>query len=107
MRSPAASSTGAYSLTASGDAPANPLPDPAPEKTSLHPLFLIIAYIAGGVLQVIVVADCTVTFVALFVPNFTLTVPLVAKLEPVIVTSVPPACGPFVGLRLPIAGGGT
>ena len=51
----------------------------------------------AGVVQVICVAEFTATPVAALAPNFTVTVPLVAKYEPVIVTDVPPPSGPPMG----------
>src|SRR5579862_810962 len=58
----------------------------------------------GGEVAVIVVADVTVTAGAAVVPNFT--VSPVAKLVPVILTAIPPAALPEVGVRAVTAGCG-
>jgi len=50
----------------------------------------------AGEVAVIEVAELTTTFDAAFAPNFTAVAPV--KFEPVIVTDVPPAAGPLVGL---------
>ena len=52
---------------------------------------------AGGLSAVIVVSLTTVRFVAGVVPKSTAVAPV--KPVPVIVTRVPPAAGPLVGLR--------
>ena len=51
----------------------------------------------AGLLAVIVVALTTMTLVAAVAPNLTDVAPV--KPVPVIVTRVPPAAGPLVGLR--------
>ena len=53
--------------------------------------------VPAGLSAVIVVSLTTVTFVAAVVPKSTAVAPV--KLVPVIVTRVPPAAGPLVGLR--------
>ena len=58
--------------------------------------------VLAGLSAVIVVLLTTVTSVAAFVPKSTTVAPV--KLVPVIVTEVPPAAGPLVGLRLVTAG---
>ena len=50
----------------------------------------------AGALAVMVVGELTTKETALVEPNLTASVP--AKLVPVMVTEVPPAVGPFVGL---------
>ena len=59
----------------------------------------------AGVVAVIVVLFTTTTFVAAALPNFT--VAPVAKFVPVIVTAVPPAVDPVVGLTLLTVGDAT
>ena len=56
----------------------------------------------AGLSAVIEVSFTTVTFVAAFVPKSTAVAPV--KPVPVIVTRVPPASGPLVGLRPVTAG---
>ena len=56
-----------------------------------------------GLMAVIVVSSTTVTPVAAVVPKFTAVAPV--KPVPVIVTDVPPAAGPLVGL-MPVTVGG-
>ena len=51
----------------------------------------------AGEVAVMDVAETTTTFVAELAPNFTAVAPV--KLVPVIVTDVPPAAGPLVGLN--------
>ena len=51
----------------------------------------------AGEVAVIEVAELTTTFDAAFAPNFTAVAPV--KLVPVMVTDVPPATGPLVGLN--------
>ena len=58
--------------------------------------------VPAGLLAVIVVSFTTVRFVAAVVPNSTAVAPV--KPVPVIVTGVPPAVGPLVGLRPVTAG---
>ncbi len=58
--------------------------------------------VPAGLSAVIVVSFTTVTFVAAVVPKSTAVAPV--KSVPVIVTSVPPAVGPLVGLRPVTAG---
>ena len=58
----------------------------------------------AGLVAVIVVSLTTVTPVAAVVPKSTAVAPV--KLVPVIVTDVPPAAGPLVGLR-PVTVGAT
>jgi hypothetical protein len=58
-----------------------------------------------GVVAVIVVAFTTTTLVAAALPN--VTVAPVTKLVPVIVTAVPPAVDPLLGLTLVTVGGTT
>ena len=60
--------------------------------------------VPAGLFAVIVVSFTTVTFVAAVAPKSTAVAPV--KLVPVIVTNVPPACGPVVGLR-PVTVGAT
>ena len=50
----------------------------------------------AGEVAVIEVAELTTTFDAAFAPNFTAVAPV--KFVPAIVTDVPPATGPLVGL---------
>jgi hypothetical protein len=57
----------------------------------------------AGVVAVIDVALTTTTLVAAVLPN--VTVAPVAKFVPVIVTAVPPAAGPLLGLTLLTVGG--
>jgi hypothetical protein len=59
----------------------------------------------AGVVAVIVVLLTTTTFVAAVLPNFT--VAPVAKFVPVIVTAVPPAATPLLGLTLLTVGSTT
>jgi hypothetical protein len=54
--------------------------------------------VPAGVVAVIDVLLTTTTFVAAVAPNFT--VAPAAKFVPVIVTAVPPATGPLLGLTL-------
>src|SRR5712692_1250792 len=56
----------------------------------------------AGLVAAIDVAELTVKLVAVVLPNLTTVAPV--KLVPVIVTLVPPAAGPLVGLRLVTAG---
>jgi hypothetical protein len=56
----------------------------------------------AGVVAVIDVLLTTTTLVAVVLPN--VTVAPVAKFVPVIVTAVPPAVGPLLGLTLPTVG---
>ena len=56
----------------------------------------------AGAVAVIWVALTTVTLVALVAPNLTAVAPV--KLVPVIVTTVPPAVGPAVGLMVVTVG---
>src|SRR6266852_638029 len=58
----------------------------------------------AGVVAVICVALTTTTFVAAAPPN--VTVAPVAKFVPVMVTAVPPAVGPLLGLTLLTVGAG-
>ena len=58
--------------------------------------------VPAGLLAVIVVSLTTVTPVAAVVPKFTAVAPV--KPVPVIVTGVPPASGPLVGL-MPVTAG--
>ena len=60
--------------------------------------------VPAGLSAVIEVSLTTVTFVAAVVPKSTAVAPV--KLVPVIVTNVPPACEPVVGLR-PVTVGAT
>jgi hypothetical protein len=57
----------------------------------------------AGVVAVIVVLLTTTTFVAAALPNFT--VAPATKFVPVIVTAVPPAVDPLLGLTLLTVGG--
>jgi hypothetical protein len=61
--------------------------------------------VPAGVVAVIVVPLTTVTFVAAAEPN--VTVAPEAKFVPVIVTAVPPAVGPLLGLTLVTVGAAT
>jgi hypothetical protein len=61
--------------------------------------------LSAGVVAVIVVLLTTTTLVAAVLPNFT--VAPEAKLAPVIVTAVPPAGGPLLGLTLLTVGAST
>ncbi|CAB4897848.1 unannotated protein [freshwater metagenome] len=59
----------------------------------------------AGAVAVTDVADTTTTFAAAFAPNFTPVAPV--RFEPVIVTTVPPATGPLVGLNAVTVGAAT
>ena len=58
--------------------------------------------VPGGAVAVMLVALSTVKPVAAETPKFTPVVPM--KFVPVMVTAVPPACGPAVGAMLVIVG---
>ena len=60
----------------------------------------------AGLVAVHCVVVAQVTFVAAFAPNFPVVEPDVSKFVPLIMTTVPPACGPFVGLMLVTLGAG-
>jgi len=53
--------------------------------------------VPAGDVAVMDVAESTTTFVAELAPNFTAVAPV--KSVPVMITDVPPAAGPFVGLN--------
>jgi hypothetical protein len=78
-------------------------------RLPLCPLLLVTvtvtAPLPAGVVAVIDVALTTTTFVAAVAPNFT--VAPAAKFVPVIVTAVPPATGPLLGLTLLTVGATT
>ena len=61
--------------------------------------------VPAGVVAVMEVALTTTTLVAVAPPKVTLVAPV--KLVPVMVTAVPPARGPDMGLMLPITGAPT
>jgi hypothetical protein len=77
-------------------------------RLPLSPLVLVtvtftVPALSAGVVAVIVVLFTTTTFVAAAVPN--VTVAPVRKFVPVIVTAVPPARPPLLGLMLLSVGG--
>jgi len=77
-------------------------------RLPLSPLLLVTVTVTApalpaGVVAVIVVAFTTVTPVAAALPN--VTVAPAAKFVPVMVTDVPPASGPLLGLTLLTVGG--
>ena len=61
--------------------------------------------VPAGEVAVICVAELTTTPDAAFTPNFTAVAPV--KLVPVMITDVPPAAGPLVGLNNVTVGAAT
>ena len=59
-------------------------------------------WVPAGDVAVICVAETTWTFVAVFAPNLTALAPV--RLDPLMVTAVPPEAGPEAGLRVETAG---
>lgn len=79
-------------------------------KLPLSPLLFVTVTVTApvlpaGVVAVMLVLLTTTTFVAAALPN--LTVAPDAKFVPVIVTAVPPAAAPLLGLTLVTVGGAT